>query len=68
MIEPNQEEPRREWEKQVDEAWGEANFTTDEQERFEGWQRIQELWIENVPWVYTLTPPSCMRGWMVGQT
>ena len=65
MIEPGQEEPRREWEKQVDEAWGEANFTTDEQERFEGWQKIQELWIENVPWVYTFNA-AIMHAWMDG--
>jgi len=53
MIEPNQSSPRREWERQVDEAWVLANNTTDEDQRKEGFQIIQELWIENVPWVYT---------------
>lgn len=53
MIEPNQEEPRRDWERQVDEAWATANFTTDEEQRQEGYQQLQELWIENIPWVYT---------------
>ncbi len=53
MIEPNQSSPRRDWERQVDEAWILANNTTDEDQRKEGFQIIQELWIENVPWVYT---------------
>ncbi|MFW5683588.1 MAG: ABC transporter substrate-binding protein [Spirochaetota bacterium] len=53
MIEPNQESPRRDWERRVDEAWIMANNTTDEDQRKEGFQIIQELWIENVPWVYT---------------
>lgn len=53
MIEPNQASPRREWERQVDEAWILANNTTDEAQRAEGFQIIQELWIEEVPWVYT---------------
>lgn len=56
MIEPNQEEPRREWEQEVDEAWARANFTTDEEQRQAGYQELQRLWIENVPWVYTYNP------------
>ncbi|MFP4376280.1 MAG: ABC transporter substrate-binding protein [Spirochaetales bacterium] len=53
MIEPNQENPRRDWERRVDEAWIMANNTTDEDQRKEGFQIIQEIWIEEVPWVYT---------------
>lgn len=53
MIEPLQESPRREWEAEVDAAWEVANFTTDEDQRKEGWQIIQEIWIEEVPWVFT---------------
>jgi peptide/nickel transport system substrate-binding protein len=53
MIEPSQETPQREWEKEVDEAWAKANFTTDEEQRQEGYKELQQLWIENVPWVYT---------------
>ncbi|AFG38756.1 ABC transporter substrate-binding protein [Spirochaeta africana] len=53
MIEPSQESPRREWEARVDEAWDYANNTTDEQQRIDGYRTIQEIWIEEVPWVHT---------------
>lgn len=53
MIEPNQESPRRDWERAVDAAWAKANFTTDEEQRQQGYRELQELWIDNVPWVYT---------------
>jgi peptide/nickel transport system substrate-binding protein len=56
MIEPSQESPRRDWERRVDEAWVMANNTTDEEQRKEGFQIIQEIWIEEVPWVYTYNP------------
>jgi peptide/nickel transport system substrate-binding protein len=56
MIEPKQEEPRRDWEKAVDEAWEKANQTTDEQQRKEGFVEIQKIWVEQVPWVYTYNP------------
>ncbi len=65
MIEPNQEEPRRDWERQVDQAWEKANFTTDEEQRFEGWKEMQELWIKNVPWVYTYNA-ALMSAWKDG--
>ena len=54
MIEPGQTSPRREWEKIVDAAWSEANDTTDEEQRKSGFQKIQEQWIEQVPWAYTV--------------
>ena len=54
MIEPGQTSPRREWEKIVDAAWEEANLTTDEEQRKRGFQKIQEQWIEQVPWAYTV--------------
>jgi peptide/nickel transport system substrate-binding protein len=53
MIEPNQTAPRRDWEREVDEAWIRANFTTDEQQRVENFEIVQRLWIEEVPWVFT---------------
>ena len=53
MIEPNQTTARREWEQIVDDAWIMANNTTNEDQRKEGFQIIQEQWIEEVPWVYT---------------
>jgi peptide/nickel transport system substrate-binding protein len=53
MIEPLQTSPRRDWERRVDEAWIVANNTTDEDQRKRGFQTIQEIWIDEVPWVYT---------------
>ena len=53
MIEPNQESPRRAWEAAVDAAWDEANLTTDEAQRSRGYRKLQEIWIEEVPWAYT---------------
>ncbi len=53
MIEPNQVEPRRDWEKVVDDAWKIANNTTDEAQRKRGWQIIQEKWVDEIPWIYT---------------
>ena len=53
MIEPNQESPRRAWEAAVDAAWDEANLTTDEAQRVRGYRKLQEIWIEEVPWAYT---------------
>jgi peptide/nickel transport system substrate-binding protein len=58
MIEPNQTEPRRDWEKVVDEAWKIANNTTDELQRKEGWQTIQEIWVDEIPWIYTYNSAS----------
>lgn len=54
MIEPMQEEPRRDWEARVDELWAYANNTTDENQRVEGYEEMQKIWIEEVPWVFTL--------------
>ena len=56
MMEPNQESPRRDWEAAVDAAWDEANLTTDEEQRIRGFRKLQELWIEEVPWAYTFAP------------
>ena len=53
LIEPNQTEPRRDWERAVDEAWEMANNTIDEATRKRGWQIIQEIWAEELPWIYT---------------
>jgi len=63
MIEPAQESPRRDWERRVDEAWEVANFTTDEEQRKEGWQTIQEIWIEELPWVFTYNA-AVMHGYV----
>ena len=56
MMEPNQESPRRDWEAAVDAAWDDANLTTDEEQRIRGFRKLQELWIEEVPWAYTFAP------------
>lgn len=53
LIEPNQVNPRREWEKEVDEAWKTANNTIDEAIRKKGWYKIQEIWAEELPWIFT---------------
>lgn len=58
MIEPNQTTPRREWEKVVDDAWKVANNTTDEAQRKRGWQTIQEVWADELPWIYTFNAAS----------
>jgi peptide/nickel transport system substrate-binding protein len=54
MIEPNQESPRRDWEKRVDAAWDEANLTLDEAQRKSGFEKIQKDWADNLPWAYTI--------------
>ena len=56
MIEPNQTSPRREWEQEVDDLWIYANNTTDEAQRKDGYEQIQRIWIEEVPWVFTFNP------------
>lgn len=53
MIEPNQESPRRDWEKAVDETWIEANNTVQEAQRISGYEKIQRIWADELPWVYT---------------
>jgi len=58
MMDPNQVEPRRDWEKRADEAWKVANNTTDENQRKEGWQTLQEIWVEELPWIYTFNAAS----------
>ncbi len=54
MIEPNQESPRRDWEKRVDAAWDEANLTLDEAQRKRGYEKVQRDWADNLPWAYTI--------------
>ena len=56
MIEPSQTSPRRDWERRVDEAWVMANNTTNEDQRKAGFEIIQRIWIEEVPWVHTFNP------------
>ena len=56
MIHPSQETPLRDWEARVDAAWDTANNTLDEDQRKEGWEEIQRIWIEELPWIYTTTP------------
>ncbi len=56
MVEPRQESPRQDWQRRVDEAWIVANQTTNEDQRKRGFQTIQEIWIEELPWAYTFTP------------
>ena len=62
MIEPLQSSPRRDWEREVDDIWFgrhrryNANYTLDEAERAAGYRRLQQIWIEEVPWIYTFNP------------
>lgn len=56
MIEPSQASPRREWEDQVDRLWTYANATTDEAQRKDGYEQMQRIWIEELPWVFTYNP------------
>jgi peptide/nickel transport system substrate-binding protein len=53
MVEPVQTSPRRQWEKDVDKWWDYANLTLDENKRKEGFQKIQEIWLDELPWVFT---------------
>ena len=53
MIHPNQETPGRDWEAAADAAFVAANATTDEAVRREGWVELQQIWMENLPWIYT---------------
>jgi len=53
MTNPNQSSPGTDWEYEVDQAWGWANNTTDEEQRKDGFEIIQRVWnIEN-PWIFT---------------
>jgi ABC-type transport system substrate-binding protein len=61
MSHPFQESPLRDWEQEVDDIWfgrGElnANYTLDEAERTAGYHRLQEIWIEQAPWIFTFNP------------
>ncbi len=62
MIHPLQESPLRDWEQEVDDIWFgrhptlNANYTLDEAVRTAGYHRLQEIWIEEVPWVFTFNP------------
>jgi peptide/nickel transport system substrate-binding protein len=69
MIEPEQETPRRAWEAEVDRWWDYANLTLDENKRKEGYQHIQEIWLRELPWVYT-TNEAAIYSYkaMVGNT
>ncbi len=62
LIEPGREEPRREWEQRVDKAWDKANLTLDEGQRKSGFQTVQQIWIEELPWVYTYAPAYLVAG------
>lgn len=53
MNHPYQSTPTRDWEKAVDAAWIEANHTVDEEQRIEGFRKIQQIWIEENPWIFT---------------
>jgi peptide/nickel transport system substrate-binding protein len=53
MVEPMQQSARRDWEKDVDKWWDYANLTLDENKRKEGFQKIQEIWLKELPWIYT---------------
>jgi peptide/nickel transport system substrate-binding protein len=65
MSHPNQESPIRDWEKAVDAAWEEANLTTDENQRKSGFEKIQKIWIDEIPWAYTYNV-AVVHAWRNG--
>ena len=54
MIEPKQQSPRRDWEKQVDALYIENTTTVDLEKRKQTGYKLQELWVKNLPWIYTV--------------
>ena len=54
LIEPNQESPRRSWEKEVDRLYIENTTTTDMVKRKQSGIELQKIWIEEQPWTYTV--------------
>lgn len=58
MNEPKQLSPRRDWEKETDKWWDYANLTLDENKRKEGFQRVQQIWLEQLPWTFTVNEAS----------
>lgn len=58
MIEPLQESPRREWEARVDELYDLAVTSPTEEAAVPYYNEMQEIWIREVPWVYTFNPAS----------
>jgi len=53
MTNPNQSSPGTDWEYEVDQAWGWANNTTDEEQRKLGFEIIQRIWLIENPWIFT---------------
>lgn len=53
MFEPNQTSPRRDWEAEIDRLWAYANNTTNEEQRKDGFQQIEQIWVDQAPWIYT---------------
>ncbi len=53
LVDPLQEEPSRPWERIVDEAWDAAAYSVDEEERMRNYRVIQQIWTEEVPWIFT---------------
>lgn len=54
MIEPGQESPRRDWEKEVDRLYIENTTTTDIEKRKATGNELQRIWITKLPWIYTV--------------
>ena len=54
MIEPNQESPRRDWEKQVDKLYIENTTTVDMEIRKSTGYEMQKIWLDELPWIYTV--------------
>ena len=53
MIEPGQESPRRDWEKEMDELYIANTTTTDKETRMRTGYDMQKIWAEQLPWIYT---------------
>ena len=56
MIEPGQESPRRDWEKEVDRLYTENTTTTDFEKRYATGVELQRIWATQLPWIYSVNP------------
>lgn len=52
MIEPGQEQPRREWEQEIDRLWQVSRETLDEKRQRELQHEIEEIWARELPFIY----------------
>ena len=54
LIEPEQEQPRREWEKRMDELVGQAQTTLTFDKKQKIYKEAQRIWLDESPWIFTI--------------